>query len=151
MRVNMVWSGVNQHWLSWEINSNIHWGSVRVSEGNHCTLLYFEGECKGMGDVNEIFTYFQRYKLFCRSVKLFEIGSLPKMEKYGFTHNGMFYILPFQDISLLAIPYGRNEWCLQLDKRTGSGIDLQMLQTFPHFQKTFKQLSLDELSSLTHI
>lgn len=147
MRVDMVWSGNSP---SREINK-IHSGSVRISPGNHFTLYYFEGECADMDEVRRIFTFFQRNKLFCRSIKLFETGSIPKMEKYGFAHNGMFYILPLQDISLLAIPYGNNEWCLQLDKRTGSGIVLRMLQAFPHFQETFKQLSLDDLSSLTHI
>jgi len=146
MRVNMVWSGIKQQ-HSKEIY-NIPWGTIRVSEGTHCTLFYFEGECVNLNDVRKIFTYFQRNKLFCRSIKLFETGSIPRMEKYGFTHNGMFYILPLHDISLLAIPYGNQEWCLQLDKRSGSGIDLEMLQAFPYFQETFRQLSLEELSSI---
>ncbi|MFY0519296.1 hypothetical protein ACOMCU_15935 [Lysinibacillus sp. UGB7] len=106
MRVNMVWSGDDQH-NSREIN-NIHWGNIRISYGNHCTLYYFEGECEEMDEVRRIFSFFQRNKLFCRSIKLFEPGSIPKMEKYGFAHNGMFYILPLRDISLLAIPYGNN-------------------------------------------
>ncbi|PIJ98047.1 hypothetical protein [Lysinibacillus sphaericus] len=146
MRVNMVWSGIRQQ-HSKEIY-NILWGTIRVSEGTHCTLFYFEGECVNLNDVRKIFTYLQRNNLFCRSIKLFETGSIPRMEKYGFTHNGMFYILPLHDISLLAIPYGNQEWCLQLDKRSGSGIDLEMLQAFPYFQETFRQLSLEELSSI---
>lgn len=146
MRVNMVWSGNSQQYSKDILN--IQWGSIRVSEGIHFTLFHFEGECTDLNEVRKIFTFFQRYKLLCRSIKLFETGSIPMMEKYGFTHNGMFYILPLHDISLLAIPYGNNEWCLQLDKRNGSGISLRMLQAFPYFQDTFRQLSLEELSSI---
>lgn len=146
MRVNMVWSDNSRQHLQ-EI-SNIQWGSIRTSHGNHCTLYYFEGECVDMDEVRKIFSFFQRNNLFCRSIKLFESGSIPKMERYGFLHNGMFYNLPLQDFSLLAIPYGKDEWCLQLDKRTGSGINIQVLQAFPHFQETFKQLSLEGLSSI---
>lgn len=143
MRIHMVWHTQRKSLDMSSINN----GSIRISEGHHLTLIHYVGECHDLNNVRDLFIQFQsKGLLVCRSIKLFEAGALPRMEEYGFTHNGTFYTNHMHDLAFLAVPYGKDEWCLQLDKRTGSGIHLRMLQLFPYFQETYKQLSLEDLS-----
>lgn len=63
---------------------------MTISDGRHITMVYYEDECTGLEEVPHAFIQLQAKGFFCRSIKLFERGKLPSLEKYGY--KGSFYM-----------------------------------------------------------
>ncbi|HCG4536026.1 TPA: hypothetical protein NJY08_004876 [Salmonella enterica subsp. enterica serovar Typhi str. AG3] len=146
MRIQMVWYTDRQ--IKSMNFQEIENGTIRISNGPKITMVYYEGECTGLDEVRNVFALLQTKGLRCRSLKIFEQGKLPRLEQHGFTHNSLFYVNASADIPITAVPYGDNEWCMIIERRTGAGIHMRMLHFIPYFAETYQQLSFESVSTI---
>lgn len=69
----------------------------------------------------------------CRSVKLYFEGDIPEKEliHMGYIHS-TFYRYPHPDFFVAAMPYGKTEWCLMLEKRNGGHVPVLAFDLAPY-------------------
>ncbi len=143
MKIQMIWSTTrSKQSLDLDSLTRISKERVRVSSAPNLTLIYFDGEIDSFDGIKPLYAQFHMLGLICRSIKLFTRGKLPKLEDCGFTHNGIFYVFAKSDIPIQAVPYGPDEWCMLIERRTGNGVPLRMLSSIPYFQAIPQQLEL---------
>ncbi|EWG09350.1 hypothetical protein [Cytobacillus firmus] len=110
--------------------------SVRVSEGAFGRIITVLTTQLTLDEVSSQFVQIKRAGCIrCRSLKLFFNGKIPEkllLEK-GLHKKGPLWKLPHNEISILAVPFGANEWCFMIEKRTGHGVPTHALSYLPYY------------------
>ncbi|WP_231734936.1 hypothetical protein [Bacillus sp. FJAT-29937] len=108
--------------------------TARESRGGFGNIITVITQHLSIDDVQTRFVEIKRAgNLRCRSLKLFFDGKIPEsvlLEK-GLKQKGPTFQLPHEGIYMCAVPFGPNEWCFMIEKRTGHGVPLRALSFIP--------------------
>ncbi|MBO0588198.1 MULTISPECIES: hypothetical protein [unclassified Sporosarcina] len=132
MRIQTVW-----HCSKTAIFKDDLPGFLRIQESEHWRLLVCESDVE-FSEIKHLYTQIKRNGFTCRSIKLFFAGSLPDLSSYGYIREGEWYVYPHKQIEIAGIPYGKNEWCLLIEKRTGHGVPMHVLDFVPVYQEDYQ-------------
>lgn len=109
-------------------------GFLRVQESAHWRLITYEMDVLP-SELKTVFTQIKRKGYTCRSIKLFFEGTLPDLTSFGYQSEDCWYVFPHLQIDISAVPYGKHEWCLLIEKRTGHGVPMHVLDHIPIYQE----------------
>ncbi|MEK4487982.1 hypothetical protein MHH81_20960 [Psychrobacillus sp. FSL H8-0484] len=124
MRLHTVWRGSRTAIFKEDIPG------LRVQTTPHWTIITGELEVS-YDQIKTVYTKIKRQGFSCRSMKLFFVGPLPDLSLLGYSKEEQWYVYPHRSISIAAVPYGKQEWCLQIDKRNGHGVPMHILDHVP--------------------
>lgn len=82
----------------------------------------------------------------CRSLKVFLSGSVPDLSEKGMLQQGTTWYKPHKSIAIGAVPYGKDEWCFLIEKRSGNGVPFHALQSIPLIDYQLRMEELEEIS-----
>lgn len=118
----------------------------RMQESAHWRIITCEAEIEAH-EVKHRFTQIKRRGFNCRSIKLFLSGKVPDLRERGFRKEGNCYIYQHEQIEIAALPYGKQEWCLMIEKRSGHGVPMHALDFIPLFETSHQETLWKEKSS----
>lgn len=112
-------------------------GLLRAQDSPYGRLLVCESDIEVTG-LKHLYTQIKRKDFTCRSIKLFFSGLLPNLTNQGYDREGDWYVFPHKQIDIAAIPYGKDEWCLLIEKRTGHGVPMHVLDHVPIYHENYQ-------------
>lgn len=145
MLVTSVWkSSVPADYFG-EFFKDDFYGLKIVRESYRSHLFFCETEIEPI-KLKTFFTNMRRLGIYCQTIKLFFDGPLPDLGFTDFVKEATWYYYPHPepDVAIFALPYGDDQWCYQLDRRTGFGVMMDMFDILPFYPQT-KQLTMEGL------
>jgi len=121
-------------------------GFLRERESPMSRIVTCEMEMP-MSHIKHGYHLIKRRGFTCLSIKLFFEGKLPDLLPYGFVKEGSYYVYPVKQLDVSAIPYGKNEWCYLIEKRSGHGVPMHAFDELPFIQEEYQQKLWEENSS----
>ncbi|MEX3625041.1 hypothetical protein [Viridibacillus arvi] len=107
-----------------------YFGIKKVLKNPNDCLYFCEIEIEPI-QVKTNYSLFKRKGLICHSIKLFFSGTLPDLSSSDFVREHEWYVFPHSEIAIFALPYGKDEWCFQIEKRNGFGVPIHALDVLP--------------------
>lgn len=112
-------------------------GLIRVQDSRHWSLIVCESDMR-VSDLKHLYTQIKRKGFTCVSIKLFFDGPLPNLSSQGYIREGDWYVYPDEQIDIAGIPYGKKEWCLLIEKRSGHGVPMHIFDHIPIYHEDYQ-------------
>lgn len=114
--------------------------SIRERKGVYGDLITIIFENLTIDTVQTKFIQIKRTGLLqqCRSLKLFFKGQVPDLSHRNMKQKGPIWYLEEESVSICAVPFGPNEWCFMIEKRSGHGIPVHALSFIPLMEHQLK-------------
>lgn len=145
LRMLTIWDQAAKGFDSNQLKNGKGVSTVRERKGVYGDLITVITEQLTIDDVNTRFVEIKRMgNLRCRSLKLFFHGKIPGelLSEKGLKQKGPIWALPHNRINMCAVPYGKDEWCFLIEKRTGHGVPLYATSFIPYVEHQL-QLEVD--------